>query len=155
MSWFNEELCCNWPWTCWPCSPIRSGIYCSWSWQHRLEGGCNDMLACPCSSLTATLLNSWGHWLDIIYIHSKAFFHPLTGKLFELIFYIRGHFNRNCNVLSFCLVFVCFCTFIIFYHLVYFWCSSFPDSVSHYALVFPSHVSVFLCYLNPSTLESV
>ena len=66
--------------------------------------------------------------------------------------------KRKYNVLRFCLVFFCFCIFMIFHYLsslVYCYYFSFPDSVSHYALVFPSHISVFLCYVNPSTPEYV
>ena len=51
-----------------------------------------------------------------------------------------------------------FCTFIIFHHpacLVYYYCYSFTHPASSHALVFPSHVSVFLSDLSPSTYKSI
>ena len=79
----------------------------------------------------------------LVMIFGQVFF-PITTDCYDF------------RILScFCLW---FCTFIISHHpacLVYYQNYSFTHPASSHTLVFPSHVSVFLLDLSPSTPESV
>ena len=119
---------------------------------HNRIWGFSAMLLCRSSS--SVRLDGDCRWTAIVRSRQRFLIGFKSGLWL-------GHSSTFKPLLT-CIYLSCFCLFLYLHYfslsaslVVYCYYFSFPDSVSHYALVFPSHVSVFLCYLNPSTPESV
>ena len=97
------------------------------------------------------------HWRDQYWASGAVAW--IIFDLPQIISQMLSSTHALCYDLNFSVLFWSLFLFISYFHYlsdpVFCYYFSFPDSVSHYALVFPSHFCVFLCYLNLSTPESV